>query len=64
VNSGGPHWPEVRSCLMEQLPPSALATRGTWNSAAAGVMSGSSPLAEPHVNVLQLNLSLDAMGAG
>jgi K+-transporting ATPase c subunit len=49
---------------MEQLPPSALATRGTWNSAAAGVMSGSSPLAEPHVNVLQLNLSLDAMGAG
>ena len=26
--------------------PRALATRGTWNSAPAGVMSGSSPLAE------------------
>ena len=26
--------------------PRALATRGTWNRAAAGVISGSSPLAE------------------
>ena len=26
--------------------PRALATRGTWNSAPAGVMSGSSPLAD------------------
>ena len=35
------------SCrTLSSVRPRAFATRGTWNSAPAGVMSGSSPLAE------------------